>query len=129
MNTVLRLKLIMAIQEVEGCKDENETNNLKIETKNSLETHGITMRSTSIVEEMKSKFEVGHKKKKAQEFVHARKRLDENQWKNKHKFEVKQKGPQHPQDVQERADLTNQRQGPAIHELTENGRSTESAVH
>ena len=32
-------------------------------------------------------------------------------------FEVKQKGPQHPQDAQERADLTNQRQGPAIHSV------------
>ena len=81
MNAVVDVPVVAQHQEPTVHKrDENEMNKLKIETKNSLETHGITIRSTSIVEEMKSKFEVGNKKKKAQEVVHAQKRLDENQW-------------------------------------------------
>ena len=57
------------------------------------------------VKELKSKFEVGHKNK-----VHARNQLDKNRWRKKQEFEA----TQYPQDVQERADLTNQRQVPAI---------------
>ena len=57
------------------------------------------------VKELKSKFEVGHKNK-----VHARNQPDKNRWRKKQEFEA----TQYPQDVQERADLTNQRQVPAI---------------
>ena len=59
----------------------------------------------SIVKELKSKFEVGHTNK-----VHARNQPDKNRWRKKQEFEA----TQYPQDVQERADLTNQRQVPAI---------------
>ena len=76
-----------------------------------MKNHCITIQSTPTVKELKSKFEVGHKKqKKTQEVVHARNRLDKNRWREKHEFEVKQ----YPQDAQERADLTNQRQVPTI---------------
>ena len=51
------------IQEAEEHRDENEVNKAKVEAKNGLENHSATTRSTSIVEQMKSKFEVGHKKK------------------------------------------------------------------
>ena len=57
------------------------------------------------VKELKSKFEVGHTNK-----VHARDQPDKNRWRKKQEFEA----TQYPQDVQERADLTNQRQVPAI---------------
>ena len=57
------------------------------------------------VKELKSKFEVGHMKE-----VHARNQPDKNRWRKKQEFEA----TQYPQDVQERADLTNQRQVPAI---------------
>ena len=57
------------------------------------------------VKELKSKFEVGHTNK-----VHARNQPDKNRWRKKQEFEA----TQYPQDVQERADLTNQRQVPAI---------------
>ena len=58
----------------------------------------------SIVKELRSKLEVGHTNK-----VHARNQLDKNRWRKKHELEA----TQYPQDVQERADLTNQRQVPA----------------
>ena len=57
------------------------------------------------VKELKSKFEVGHTNK-----VHARNPPDKNRWRKKQEFET----TQYPQDVQERADLMNQRQIPAI---------------
>ena len=57
------------------------------------------------VKELKSKFEVGHTNK-----VYARNQPDKNRWRKKQEFEA----TQYPQDVQERADLTNQRQVPAI---------------
>ena len=63
----------------------------------------------SIVKELRSKFEVGHTNK-----VHGRNQSDKNRWRKKHEFEAKQKGPQYPQDAQERIDLTSQRQVPAI---------------
>ena len=59
----------------------------------------------SIVKELRSKFEVGHTSK-----VHARNQPDKNRWRKKQGFEDKQ----YPQNAQERADLTNQRQVPAI---------------
>ena len=59
----------------------------------------------SIVKELRSKFEVGHTSE-----VHARNQPDKNQWRKKQGFEAKQ----YPQNAQERADLTNQRQVPAI---------------
>ena len=92
------------IQETERCTDENETNNLKIETKNSLETHGMTMRSTSNVEEMKSKFEFGHKKN-TQEAARARNRSDKNRWGEKCEFGAKQNGPRHHQDAAREREL------------------------
>ena len=49
-------------QEAKEHRDENEVNKTKVEAKNGLENHCATTRSTSIVEQMKSKFEVGHKK-------------------------------------------------------------------
>ena len=58
-----------------------------------------------IVKELRSKFEVGHTNK-----VHARNQPDKNRWRKKQEFEA----TQYPQDVQERVDLTNQRQVPAI---------------
>ena len=57
------------------------------------------------VKELRSKFEVGHMSK-----VHAQNRSDKNRWREKRRFEAKQ----YPQDTQERADLTNQRQVLAI---------------
>ena len=59
----------------------------------------------SIVKELRSQFEVGHTNK-----VHARNQLDKNRWRKKQGLE----GTQYPQDMQERADPTNQRQVPAI---------------
>ena len=63
--------------------------------------------------ELRSKFEVGHTKETAKN-AHARNRSDKNRWREKHEFEAKQKEWQYTQDAQERADLTNQRQVPAI---------------
>ena len=57
------------------------------------------------VKELRSTFEVGHTNE-----VHARNQLDKNRWRRKQEFEA----TQYPQDVQERAYLTNQRQVPAI---------------
>ena len=57
------------------------------------------------VKELRSKFEVGNMSE-----VHARNRSDKNRWREKQRFEAKQ----YPQDAQERADLTNQRQVLAI---------------
>ena len=54
-------------------------------------------------------------KKESEEDAHnARNRLDKHQWEEKHEFEAKQKGPQYPQNGQERADLTTQGQVPTI---------------
>ena len=63
----------------------------------------------SIVKELRSKFEVGHTNL-TEKTVHGLNRSDKNQWRKKQGLEAKQ----YPQDVQERADLTNQRQVPAI---------------
>ena len=63
----------------------------------------------SIVNELRSKFEVGHTKM-TEKTVHGRNRSDKNRWIKTQGLEAKQ----YPQDVQERADLTNQRQVPAI---------------
>ena len=63
----------------------------------------------SIVKELRSKFEVGHTKV-TEKTVHVRNRSDKNRWRKKQGLEAKQ----YPQDVQERADLTNQRQVPVI---------------
>ena len=49
-------------------------------------------RSTSIVEMLKSMFEVGHKRE-TEKTVHARNRLEKNRWREKHEFEAKRKGP------------------------------------
>ena len=65
------------IQEAEEHRDEDEVNKTKVEAKNGLENHCATTRSTSIVEQMKSKFEVGHKKR-TQEAGYARNRSDQN---------------------------------------------------
>ena len=77
------------IQEAERYRDEDKVDKTKIKTKSGLENHCTAMGITSIVKELRSKFEVGHKKE-----VRTRNRLDK--------------------DAQERADLTNQRQVPAI---------------
>ena len=63
----------------------------------------------SIVKELRSKFEVGHTKV-TEKNVHGRNRSDKGRWIKKQGLEAKQ----YPQYVQERADLTNQRQVPAI---------------
>ena len=96
------------VQEAEDYRNENDVNKTKVEAKNVLKNHCVTMRSTSIVEKLRSKFEVGHKKEIVED-VHARNRSDKNRWERN---VAKQKGPQYPQDAQERADLTNQRQIP-----------------
>ena len=57
------------------------------------------------VKELRSTFEVGHTNE-----VHAQNQPDKNRWREKEGFEA----TQYPRDVQERADLTNQRQVPAI---------------
>ena len=57
------------------------------------------------VKELRSTFEVGHTNE-----VHARNQPDKNRWRKKQEFEA----TQYPQDVKERADLTNQRQVPAV---------------
>ena len=74
--------------EAENHRDKNEVNKTKIKDENGPENHCVTMRSTSIVEELKFKFEVGHKKK-TQEVVHAPNRLDKNRRREKHEFEAK----------------------------------------
>ena len=63
----------------------------------------------STVKELRSMFEVGHSKV-TEKTVHGRNRSDKNRWIKKQGLE----GKQYPQDVQERADLTNQRQVLAI---------------
>ena len=75
------------IQEAERYRDEDKVDKTKI--KSGLENHCTAMRNTSIVKGLRSKFEAGHKKE-----VRARNWLDK--------------------DAQERADLKNQRQVPAI---------------
>ena len=62
--------------------------------------------------ELRSKFEVGHTKV-TEKTVHGRNRSDKNRWIKKQGLEAKQ----YPQDVKERADLTNQRQVPAIRSI------------
>ena len=56
----------------------------------------------SIVKELRSKFEVGHTKV-TEKNVHGRNRSDKGRWIKKQGFEAKQ----YPEDVQERAGLTN----------------------
>ena len=98
-------------QEAEDYRDEKEVDKTKIETTSGLKNHCVMIRSTSTVKELMSKFEVGHTRE-TKEAVHlrARNRSDRNRWRKKQGFEAKQC----PQDAQERADLTNQRQVPAI---------------
>ena len=60
------------------------------------------------VKELRSTFEVGHTKV-TEKNVHGRNRSDKDRWTTKQKFEA----TQYPEDGQERADLTNQRQVPA----------------
>ena len=48
--------------------------------------------SVSIVERLKSKFEVGTRSR--HKTVHARNRVDKNRWGERHEFEAKRKGPQ-----------------------------------
>ena len=74
----------------------------------------------SIVKELRSKFEVGHTSE-----THARNQPDKNRWREKQRFKTKQ----YSQDAQERADLTNQRHVLDHSKRTQNGRSTEGAVH
>ena len=64
------------------------------------------------VKEIRSKFEVGHMKG-TEKSAHARNQPDKNRWREKQRFEAKQ----YLQDAQERADLTNQRQVPAIRSI------------
>ena len=71
--------------------------------------HCTVMRNTSIVKEMRSKFEVGHTKG-AEKSAHARNQSDKNRWRKKQEFEA----TQYPRDALERADLTNQRHVLAI---------------
>ena len=93
------------IPEAERYRDEDKVDKMKIKTKSGLENPCIAMRNTSIVKEMRSKFEVGHTNE-----AHARNWSDKNRWREKQRFEAEQ----YPLDMQERADLTNQRQVPAI---------------
>ena len=104
-------KIGHVIQEAEDYRDENELDKMKMETTSGLKNHCVTIQSTSTVKELKSKFEVGHKKE-TEEAVHlrARNRSNKNRWRKKQEFEAKQ----YPQNAQERADLTNQRQIPVI---------------
>ena len=77
------------IQEAEKYRDEDKVDKTKIKAKSGLENLCTAMRNTSIVKEMRSKFEVGH----AQE-ARARNRSDK--------------------DAQKKANLTSQRQVTAI---------------
>ena len=99
------------VQEAENHRDKNKDSKTKIMDENGPENHYVTVRSTSIVEKLKSKFDVGHRRE-TEEAAHARNRSDKNRWQEKRGFEGKQKGRQIPQDAQERANLTNQRHFP-----------------
>ena len=76
-------------QEAEKYRDEDKVDKMKIKAKSGLENHCTAMRNTSIVKQMRSKFEVGHTND-----VRARNRSDK--------------------DAQERVNPTNQRQVIAI---------------
>ena len=93
----------------EKYRDGDKVDKTKIKAKSSLENHCTVMRNTSIVKEMRSKFEVGHTKG-TEKSAHARNQSDKNRWRKKQEFEA----TQYPQDAQERADLTNQRHVLAI---------------
>ena len=60
-------------QEAEKYRDGDKIDKTKIKAKSGLENHCTVMRNTSIVKEMRSKFEVGHKKE-----ARARDRLDKD---------------------------------------------------
>ena len=77
------------IQEAERYRDEDKVDKTKTKAKSGLENHCTAMRNTSIVKEMKSKFEVGHTNE-----ARARNRSDK--------------------DAQEKINLTNLRQVTAI---------------
>ena len=66
-------------QEAEEYRDEDKLDTLEIEAKNGLKNNCVTMRNTSIVEQLKSKFELEHNKN-TQQVVHARNRSDKNRW-------------------------------------------------
>ena len=71
--------------------------------------HRKPSQTQSIVKELRSNFEVGHTKV-TEKTVHGRNQSDKNRWREKQRFEAKQ----YPQDTQERVDLKNQRQVPAM---------------
>ena len=96
-------------QEAEKYRDGDKVDKTKIKAKSSLENHCTVMRNTSIVKDMRSKFDVGHTKG-TEKSAHARNQSDKNRWRKKQEFEA----TQYPQDAQERADLTNQRHVLAI---------------
>ena len=111
------------VQEPEVYRDEEEVNKTNVEAKNGLKNHCVTMRSTSIVEKLKSKFEVGYKAKTEEAVQKAQNCLDENQWAEKSEFEAKQKRLQDPQNAEDSAT------GSHHSKRAENGRSTEGAIH
>ena len=76
-------------QQAEKYRDEDKVDKTKIKAKSGLENHCTAMRNTSMVKELRSMFEVGH-----------RKEAPARNWSDK--------------DAQEKANLTNQRQVPAI---------------
>ena len=96
-------------QEAEEHRDGDKVDKTKIKAKSGLKNLCTAMRNTSIVKELRSKFEVGHTKV-TEKTVHGRNRSDRRRWREKQRCESKQ----YPQDTQERADLTSQRQVPAI---------------
>ena len=77
------------IQEAERYRDEDKVDKTKIKAKSGLENQCTAMRNTSIVKVLRSKFDVGHTQE-----ARARNRSDK--------------------DAQKKANLTNQRQVPAI---------------
>ena len=67
------------VQEAENHRDKDEVNKTKIKDENGPENHCVTMRSTSIEEKLKSKFEIGHTRE-TEKAAHARNRSDKNRW-------------------------------------------------
>ena len=77
------------VQEAERCNDEDQTNKLKIEVKNGLKNHCVSMRNT-FIDGRHDEFEAEHKER-TEESVHAGDWLDKNPCGEKHEFEAKQK--------------------------------------
>ena len=79
-------------QGAENYRDEDRVDKVKTKAKSGLENHCTAMRNTSIVKEMRSKFEVGHTKV-TEENVHGRNRSDKDRRIKRQGFEATRHPP------------------------------------